>query len=172
MSKPTRVQKTFPLRKAEPDWRAPCAGQISRIDEEGVAWVDFPENPEREPVRARSLLDAPGPLGSDPERLVGAEVLLTFEGSDPALPIVMGIIRSTLRPRQRPPEVALTTEGVKDVLVDGRRLVFEAEQEIVLRCGKSTIVLTRDGRMLLRGEHLTSHATSTNKIKGGSVSLN
>ena len=65
--------------------------------------------------------------------------------------------------------------GAFDVLpidVDGERLVFTAKKEIVLRCGKASITLTRAGKILIRGAYLLSRSSGVNRIKGGSVKIN
>jgi hypothetical protein len=56
--------------------------------------------------------------------------------------------------------------------VDGHRVVLDAEQEIVLRCGKASITLTRAGKVLIRGAYLLSRSSGVNRIKGGSVQIN
>jgi hypothetical protein len=56
--------------------------------------------------------------------------------------------------------------------VDGQRHVVEAAQEIELRCGEAAIVLFADGRIQLRGTYITSHASATQRLVGGSVHLN
>lgn len=58
------------------------------------------------------------------------------------------------------------------VTVDGHREVIEAADELELRCGDACIVLTADGRIQLRGTYITSHATATQRIVGGSVHVN
>jgi len=58
------------------------------------------------------------------------------------------------------------------VQADGQRVVIEAEHEMELRCGESAIVLTADGRIYLRGNYVTSHASATQRILGGSVHVN
>ena len=52
------------------------------------------------------------------------------------------------------------------------RLELTAEREIVLRCGKASITLTRAGKVLIRGDYISSRSSGVNKIKGGSVQLN
>jgi hypothetical protein len=42
----------------------------------------------------------------------------------------------------------------------------------VLRCGEGSITLTRDGKIVLRGKHIVTHASGVNRIRGGSVELN
>jgi uncharacterized protein (DUF2345 family) len=59
-----------------------------------------------------------------------------------------------------------------EVRVDGERVVLQAEHEIELRCGEAAIVLSADGRITLRGTYITSHASATQRILGGSVNVN
>lgn len=145
-------------------------GEIVKIDAEGRAHVRVAGSDES--ILARSVLDAGARIGDSPEQLIGAPVLLLFENGDPALPIIVGLIRDTLRPDPSVAEFKLDASKSRDVLVDGRRLVLDAQQEILLRCGKSTILLQRDGKVLVRGAHLVSRSSGPNKIKGGSISLN
>lgn len=58
------------------------------------------------------------------------------------------------------------------VTVDGHRQVIEAARELELRCGDACIVLTADGRIQLRGTYITSHASATQRLVGGSVHVN
>ena len=99
-------------------------------------------------------------------------VLLAFDSGEPDRPVIVGLVRDTLQPDAVRPEVSLDLGKNRDVVVDGRRLVFEAKQEILLRCGKSSILLRRDGKVLIRGAHLVSRSSGPNRIKGGSISLN
>ena len=46
--------------------------------------------------------------------------------------------------------------------VDGRRVEITAEEEIVLRCGESSITLTRAGKIILRGAYLLSRSSGVN----------
>ena len=69
--------------------------------------------------------------------------------------------------------VALESEeALTDVTIDGKRITFDAREEIVLKCGKASITLTRAGKILIRGAYLLSRSTGVNKIKGGSIQLN
>jgi hypothetical protein len=51
-------------------------------------------------------------------------------------------------------------------------LVFEATREVVLRCGPSSLTLRKDGKVLLKGAAVVSHATGLNRIKGAAVQIN
>jgi len=56
--------------------------------------------------------------------------------------------------------------------VDGKRVEVVGQDEVVLRCGDASITLRRNGRVVIRGTYVESHAKGTNRIKGGSVLIN
>ncbi|NIA00923.1 hypothetical protein F2P46_35275 [Massilia sp. CCM 8734] len=107
-------------------------------------------------IRARSI----SPL--DPSN-IGQSLALGFEGGDPMQPIILGVMLAA----PVPPAPAST-----DALLDGDRVVLTAEREIELRCGEAALILSADGRIQLRGTYITSHASATQRILGGSVNIN
>ena len=135
-------------------------GALIGLGERGEPLVIFPGNPLPEAVAARTTAR----LTADD---VGREVALMFEDGDPRRPLVIGRI---WRPDDDtpPPEAPRRPEA----RVDEERLELTAEREIVLRCGKASITLTRAGKILLRGAYILSRSSGVNKIKGGSVQLN
>lgn len=56
--------------------------------------------------------------------------------------------------------------------VDGQRVVIEAQDEVVIKCGRATITLRRNGKIIIKGDYVETRATGTNRIKGGSVQVN
>ena len=62
--------------------------------------------------------------------------------------------------------------GESVATVDGERVVVEGQEEVSLRCGAASITLRRDGRVVVRGAYVETHASGTNRIKGGSVRIN
>jgi Domain of unknown function (DUF6484) len=134
-------------------------GVLMGFDDGGEPLVVFPGNPVEHAVPARTTAR----LERDH---IGSDVALLFEQGDPARPLVMGRILH--------PEVALDPAGARrfQATIDDQRLELKAEREIVLRCGKASITLTRAGKILLRGAYIFSRSTGVNKIKGGSVQLN
>ncbi|APR77280.1 Hypothetical protein A7982_02627 [Minicystis rosea] len=119
----------------------------------GEALVDFPGH-GAEPIAARAM----AVIG--PEHL-GRSIAILFEGGDPSKPVVMGLMH-----RPQAPVPAVEAAG------DGERLVFEAEKEIVLRCGEASITLTRAGKVLIKGAYLLTRASGVNRIQGGAVEIN
>jgi hypothetical protein len=133
-----------------------AVGRLSGFDQSGQPLVNFSDNPELKPVVARATCAL---STSDAER----EVVLVFENNDPNHPIVLGLLHPI--PYQRELELP-------NVFVDGKELTLNAENEIVLRCGKASITLTRAGKVLISGEYLLSRSNGVNRIKGGSVQIN
>jgi hypothetical protein len=152
-----------------PDVRSFCVGWINHITAEGQALVDYPSNAGG-PVRARSIVV--GPLKNLDNSPAGIPVLLVFENGDPGLPIIVGIIRDTLSSPVSQEEVTSAVERPRDIVLDGKKVVLEANAEIVLRCGKSSITLKKDGKIVVKGTQIISRASGAQKIRGASVNIN
>ncbi len=97
-------------------------------------------------------------------------------GKDSAALVLVGLLREGVnisKPELPEEEVADVEMGQPEsVLIDGKRICFEAREEIVLRCGKGSITLRKDGKIVIRGTHLLSRAAGVNRIKGGQVNIN
>ncbi len=145
-------------------------GKIVSVDEGRRVLVDFPGNMQG-PVPAR-FTNSIKLKTLNQAASAGQEVLLVFENNDPELPIIIDTIHYLLDDISEPPAITLEAEKPEDVVVDGRRVTFDAKEEIVLRCGKASITLTRAGKVLIRGAYLLSRSSGVNRIKGGSVQIN
>ncbi len=100
-------------------------------------------------------------------------VVVLFEHGDRRRPIVVGFLETRPRAaRPAPRKAAGKPMPFVDVDADGRRLRVTAQDEIVLQCGKASITLRRNGRVILRGTYVESHSDGTNRIKGGQVQIN
>lgn len=95
---------------------------------------------------------------------VGREVVVAFEQGDVQKPIILGLLQPATTPGAFPLPVSVAS--------DGEQLTLSARNEIVLRCGKASITLTRAGKVILRGAYLLSRSSGVNRIKGGSVQIN
>jgi len=134
-------------------------GILVGIGDNGLPLVAFPGNPEAIALHARSC----APISSED---IGREVALLFEGGDRTKPLVVGCIQRSDRTKAK---IATTNFQVD---VDNQCCVLSANREIVLRCGKASITLTRAGKIILRGTYLLSRSSGVNRIKGGSVQIN
>jgi hypothetical protein len=88
--------------------------------------------------------------------------------------IVLGLLWNGVAAQEAQPAQVAQDEAPEGLVitVDGHREVIEAAEELELRCGEACIVLTADGRIQLRGTYITSHASATQRIVGGSVHVN
>jgi Domain of unknown function (DUF6484) len=95
--------------------------------------------------------------------------LLTFENGDSFRPLVLALI-----PQPIPSVTAPSAERyeVVKVDVDGRRVRIEGQDEIVFQCGKASVTLRRNGKVVIRGTHVETVSEGTNRIKGGQVRIN
>lgn len=84
----------------------------------------------------------------------------------------MALVLGTLWNGEQDDTQTAQPSAIHDVLVDGRQHVIEAQQSIELRCGEAAIVLTADGRIQLRGTYITSQASATQRVLGGSIHFN
>jgi hypothetical protein len=177
---------TMPSKEDQRDPRPPAVeerilahrvGWIAGV-EGGALLVDFPGN-ARGPVAARATvaLDAAAALDAAVRR---KEALLAFEDGDPALPIVVGLVQPKVPTMidlvlaEGEPAAVREADGTapEEAVLDGKRVVLEGEDEVVLRCGTASITLRRNGKVVIRGAYVESHAAGTNRIKGGSVRIN
>jgi hypothetical protein len=135
-------------------------GRIVGIAREGVPIVDFPANPAGRPVTAL----ATARYDRVPS---GAAVALMFLSGDLTQPLAIGLI-----PRPNGEDAAeVCGAGQKpDEPPECVRLM--AKREIVLQCGRASIVLTRAGKVLLRGAYVSLRSSGLQRITGASVQIN
>jgi hypothetical protein len=135
-------------------------GELVAIADDGCApLVIIPADPSGTVLRATSVVDVHAAH-------IGRKVLLAFVNGDPSQPVVLGLMRGAADQAQ--------TAGLGKVEIDadGERLVVRAKEQLVLRCGKASITLTRAGKVLIEGAYVLSRSTGVNRVKGGSVQLN
>lgn len=109
--------------------------------------------------------------GADAPALApGDEVLAWLPSSEEERGVILGRIGA---PRAAAPEPARGSpdqESTEHATPD--ELVIEAKQALTLRVGDGSITIRADGRILIKGSDLVSHARRTNRIRGGSVAIN
>lgn len=155
-------------------------GNITGIDDQGNALVDFAGNDLVKPLVAISTV-------AINQQHTGRQVALLFAQGDPEKPVIMGLIHSPLQELIENFEIAATDESstelkanensstvkkMNDVYLDGERLILEGKKEIVLKCGDASITLTKAGKILIRGKYLLNRSSGVNRILGGSVQIN
>jgi len=101
-----------------------------------------------------------------------AQAVLLFEGGDPSRPLLVGLLRSPTPLVDAILAEPLPSQQEKVARVDGKRVVIEGREEVVLQCGKASLTLRPDGKVVLRGVEVISQADRVNKIRGGKVQIN
>ena len=144
-------------------------GTIAEISD-GQPLVDFPGN-LRGPIPARYTRSLQLQLMQQAASSQ-LEVLLVFENNDPEQPIIIDTLHSLIDEITESPPMELQVEESTDVTVDGKRITFDAREQIELRCGKASIILTQAGKIIIRGAYLLNRSSGVNRIKGGSVQIN
>lgn len=138
-------------------------GTVDALGEHGIAIVSIAEfGLTALPARSLCQLDASH---------LGRSVALSFEQGDPLRPIILGVLITDFQAPAA--STAVEVADTAEVIVDGyERVVMQASSTLELRCGDAAILLQADGRIEIRGRYITSHASATQRIRGGSVQIN
>lgn len=163
-------------------------GRLESIDETGNAVVSVPHIPLFQQCIALTTIPVL------PQH-IGRQVALMFtQGVEPK-PIIIGLVYSPLQqvlesviantsnngdidevvfaePLGFSPERERNNSSENSIYMDGKQLIMEGHEEIVLRCGEASITLSRNGKISIRGKYLLSRASGVNRILGGSVQVN
>lgn len=167
-----------PIRRAA---SAPCqkihgvvVGTLVGTTSGGAVLVEFTGAPEAQVIARVATHD---PDFTIPAQLVGRKVVLVFEGGEPSRPLILGLVREpvTESPANEA-STAICADSIgasgQSLTVNGRRLLLEGQQEVVLRCGQGSITLRADGSIVVKGTRLLSRASEVNKIRGATVQIN
>jgi hypothetical protein len=125
-------------------------GKVLAVDEHGAVSVTFSD--ESGAFSADLLLTS----DATALRLLPGDDVLVWVPPDRSRAVVMGRIETASDAGTRVPD----------------ELLLEAKKGLVLRVGEGSITLRADGKILIKGKDLVSHAKRMNRIKGGAVSLN
>lgn len=98
------------------------------------------------------------------------DVVLMFDGGDPEKPLLTALLRSATH--RVDALLAPLPEKQRVARVDGKQVVIEGDEEVVLKCGKASLTLRRDGKVVLRGVNLVTQAEQVHKVRGGKVQIN
>lgn len=109
-------------------------------------------------------------LGSHGER--GREVLLLFEHGRPEQPIIIALMENRLESLIDFGLSAPEKSSPDAVVVDGKRVTIEADEEVLLKCGQGSIHIRKDGTIIIKGTDLLSRSSGPQRIRGTSVNIN
>ena len=135
----------------------PILARLAAVGPNGDPWITCPGKNQK-PRRAFTTV----PLGP---ASVGREVLAICAGSA-RVPVVVGLLIA-------PGDVPIPADAPSvELLLNRERIVLTARQEVVLTCGRASITLSADGKVVVRGADIVSSAGRVNRIRGGAVKIN
>lgn len=151
-------------------------GWVTGLGVHGRIKVDFDGN-RHGPIEARmaTLVDAEMLKLAVEQR---QKAVLHFEDGDPLRPILLGLIHE---PSETPLLDAVLLQPLpadkRKVVVDGRpvppeALLLEGRDELILRCGKASLILRRNGQVLLQGTNIQVDAGTLLRLRGGKTQIN
>ena len=95
----------------------------------------------------------------------GRHVVIAFEEGNPLRPLVLGPLVNDETLQQTPLSIRF------DEAVDRTSLECPGE-EVLIRCGRASITLSRSGKIVIRGTSILTRSSGPNRIKGASVQIN
>jgi hypothetical protein len=130
-----------------------CRGTI--LDADGSSLVVCLDGQEGEPLPCEMLTtDNRAPIS-----LACGDPVLAWVAPGSSRAIILGRVGPARVPEPESPSVP-------------DELVIEARTSLTLCVGDGSISIRGDGRILIKGKDLVSHAKGMNRIRGGSVSIN
>jgi hypothetical protein len=97
---------------------------------------------------------------------IGKSAVLMFDEGDASRPIVVGCLHE-------PDASGLSSVPEQvEIEADGKRLLITAKDQVVLRCGKSSLTLTKEGKVIIKGAYVSNESSGVLRLRGGSVQIN
>lgn len=86
--------------------------------------------------------------------------------------VVLGVIGKYTSYENKVAKQIEKCEAIRMTTLEDEVLHIKADEGLVIECGKSSIILSKDGKLQIKGVEILSHAKGTNKIKGAGVNIN
>lgn len=140
-------------------------GHLDGIDGEGRV-LFLPEAGGRSPFPVAIGLPIPDAALVKAARTGARALALRVSGPGERW-VLVGLLRERVGEKARD-----AAPGQLEITVDGETVRIEAQHQIELRCGRSKLLLRKDGRVVLSGSYVLTKSTGPNKIKGATIALN
>lgn len=99
---------------------------------------------------------------------IGRTAVVMFIAGEWERPLVVGLVRAA-----DAAPVPAPAETVPDAPARAEKhVVVEAGEALTLKCGKASLTMQKNGRLVLRGTDIASYASGTQRINGAIVEVN
>jgi len=102
----------------------------------------------------------------------GDSVIYRVPELDEVNGVVLGIIESYTGIDDNVAKKLKKNDISQMTTLEDKVLHIKADEGLVIECGKSSIILNKDGKVQIKGIELLSRARGMNKIKGAGVNIN
>lgn len=149
------------ISNTTPSAASVATGKIHQVFDNGEIWIQL--DGEAAPKKAQLLT-----TGYVDLQLYQESTRIFVQQLPGESPIIMGVLQERL------PTLSALAEDMQDLSVhaDGKRTTIAAKNEVELKCGKGSILLKKNGKVIIKGSEVISRSTGANKIKGASVNIN
>jgi hypothetical protein len=130
-------------------------GEVAEVTESGMVIVSVGDEHGNRQLRC----DVLATTDTTPAVLAPGDSVLAWLPADGSPAVVVGRIGPSRVLTPAPDDTPET-------------LTLEAKRSLTLRVGDGSITIREDGKILIKGKDLVSHAQRTNRIKGGAVAIN
>ncbi|MCA9199230.1 MAG: hypothetical protein KDA87_16910 [Planctomycetales bacterium] len=137
-------------------------GTLVGISASGVPLVEFPGN-HAGPQEAMTAVQLT--CEDEARTHVGREVMLHLEAEGDRIVLMSFLHERIVADRQ-------DSTGSQSGSQKSKSLHLEADSELQLTCGKSSLVMKKNGKVLLKGIDIVSHAENRQRIVGGEIKIN
>jgi len=110
--------------------------------------------------------------GALPTIKTGDWVIYRVPELDEAYGVVLGVIEKYSVFDDKVAKQLKKREISQMTTLEDKVLRLKADEGLVIECGKSSIILTKEGKVQIKGKELLSRASGMNKIKGAGVNIN
>jgi hypothetical protein len=152
---------------------------VAGVDKSRRVLVNLPDGAGPVPARFGTHVDALSLRRAVADSARVVLLLVPGEGPSPTTPVIIGLVNEHLPAApngeagvQAPVSAHEARSSTMDARVDGQHVRIVARDEIVLECGKASITLRRNGRVLVKGTHVQTDSDGVNLVRGAQVRIN
>jgi|GEM_PF-2214392 len=151
--------------KAEPGVARTVSGHLTGIDDEGRL-LFLEEGSTGEPVPVAIGMEISDGVLVKAARVRRRALVVRTADANPRL-VLVGLVRERVAAKARD-----ARPGQLEVELDGETVRLHADRNIELRCGAASLILRKDGKVVITGTNVISSSRGANRIRGGTISLN